>query len=1580
MVASEDPVIVALTKAIGEPTRVNEDTGKIDYGDWTPNALRSVVVMSGFVLLEWFAGSKKAKKLGSTVSVTLIADKPFNREGAKDPVYAVLNKRGYRNIEEIIVDQKYGCDIQKIADCQLRNRVDYEEDSSGYVDAAKQSSNSEDKTKTSGWNTKRGSRGNTRLRSVTEMQFIQGINPVAFRDSFVQVRQQQEASGDFSEISGLLQKSGYGNIINVVNELEESDQSFINRFTLTPNIYPADDFNGSMAQNLINLDNGSYVNPEAEVSEEEEETAFDETQLYTLLKTAARAKINAEALVKSSNTQEESGPDDDSKESDKSYEYQAIADLLTTITLHQKGEKPSEDIKIPSKSAEFEDGHGVFRLDSTSKIQSVYQNVKDVFGSCPTVLDTSQEEVFKYYSKIMGRLQKDYPEVFESQSESNEDKKEEEAEKPEETKDVLAEKIRSRYGMMINGKVSNVLKEYEAIFSPGYDLDRPYSILGNGETQYSTDKGGTVSVQKWNDISSIIMDVWNSVNQELGISSVYGQMAKEEFSKPTPGAYYPQLMTRFAYGYYPRDHGGKTEYTTWSEYSKNIAKPFLEKVMEETAKGILQPVENDDKAILNMRGEVEQALDVVASNLLRCLMVSSLKMTKGEGYDKKFVSMKVKMLTPANVDKDTIKNEIFEAIAGAVDRSILIQGKSIVDQNGRYIEVGFIADEVRDNAEPLFAYQALKTLRDRGIPFTPNINTALLGKDSKGRLLRIGDKASNGKKIDLNSFFSHYILAASRAGKGVMTLSILAGGMDGKTPLAYGDNKPDMLSLLRKINPNVFGINGESCISNPADGNDPFSQFGSVDSEVNWENVPDYLVDGGYITSKTYTSVGNIYYVRFMQLVLGIVFARVTAAQYLNELGGEDGWTIVFDEFANIVKSFQVLTSNWSLKLAPTRSIKNVLKEAEKEGSSLEEALKDNSIQPGMFWASKFLNSMKESVIFMSGKNDAGFNTERKRNNLFILGQHKLEMVDASKITTTFRPRVATAKPENMTDSTCRYLISCLTRVGDADAFLGASESSDDFLNASNPDASLANSYLNRTTRGFAYVSGITGGKAEKLYAAWGNRGTKEERVAFSNAQTYFKPFLLMESSDMDSYPVREMLNSVQRATGSVDDFIAQNSAPNNPSILNSGISFEGYLEQAGVSKQALYNQLQKGADIANWVVRNALGYPGSWRDFIYDLRPEWIFSVKDVADSLEKSQKAGRLGAGAEYFVSDERKSKDEVLNDMAQLYPELMPIDVTSSNEYSGSTEELGGDFGAESPDFAETQEMPAVDTDEEVAPQEVDPFSTPFTADAEEPAEVDPEVLDQRQEDYGFESPAETTPVDEMQLVTTYILRQLGGPATGGRRVLEADMRKLSVGGVPVMMSNIASPQLKVNWAELLKGNYITELTTTSNYVNHSIAPAMGWGTCSYDTFFRDCRSLGILTVDGKQYSRQGQAENAATGQGAWQDPRNTLNNESLFDWFGNSGASDSERQAGEDLITAGLNRGKESFKNGGLVRKGACAALGLTGASLITGGASTALLCSLAVWPPAWGVVAIAAAVGMYKKGKRNRANTGYSSRR
>ena len=52
MVASEDPVIVALTKAIGEPTRVNEDTGKIDYGDWTPNALRSVVVMSGFVLLE----------------------------------------------------------------------------------------------------------------------------------------------------------------------------------------------------------------------------------------------------------------------------------------------------------------------------------------------------------------------------------------------------------------------------------------------------------------------------------------------------------------------------------------------------------------------------------------------------------------------------------------------------------------------------------------------------------------------------------------------------------------------------------------------------------------------------------------------------------------------------------------------------------------------------------------------------------------------------------------------------------------------------------------------------------------------------------------------------------------------------------------------------------------------------------------------------------------------------------------------------------------------------------------------------------------------------------------------------------------------------------------------------------------------------------------------------------------------------------------------------------------------------------------------------------------------------------------
>lgn len=1227
--------------------------------------------------------------------------------------------------------------------------------------------------------------------------------------------------------------------------------------------------------------------------------------------------------------------------------------LFDSISSHIKGRSVPDEFKGSSRAVELpedntgKNGHGVFFMDSEYKVnqvKSLYAMLKkgdasDVWFPALPATDETKDALKAAYQGILEALRGDYPAAFGEEESGIEDI------------------IRENLGMMINGKVTAVLESYDNLFEAGYDLERPYSILGSDEIQYVSAQGGTIEAQSGNDLSILVKDLWNAVSPYMGIypSQISSTRDYKEVAEAPAGTYMPTLMAAMAYGYYPREHGGPTGIHEWSSYRDKIVRPFLEQVFERVAVNTVKDGATDVSSIIARRGDIEAAITPVMDNLQKCVLVSNLNITKSSGYNKKFVSMKVKVLAPEGIDVEAIRSGVFQAVASSTDKSVLDKGKTIAEQSGRYIEINFVADQVQDNAFPLFAYKALDSLKKQGKSFEPSLNSVLLGKDSKGRLLKAG------KDINFNNVLTHYILAGSRSGKGVMTLNILAGGMDGVTPLAYADNKPDMLSMLKAINPNVYGINGESCISNPADGNDLFNQFANPDSEVNWDNVPDYLVKYGYIDSKSYTSVGNIFYVRFMMLTMGIIAARVNASHFKDRLGGKNGITVVFDEFANATKTFQAMCRNWKTMLAPSRPVNEVLK-ALREGGDLEEVMADkgSALNPGMFWATAYLQSIEDSVSYLQLTNNAGANSEKMCNNIFVLGQHALSMEKSFSLP-GIRPANAGSQAIELTDDAAGNLLTGLTRMGDADAFLGASEAVDDFLYASNPRAEKANSYLNRTTRGFAYIKSI-GGDAGKLYAKRSGAGTKEERVSFSNKQLYFKPFLLLESAGMEEYPVRNMLKFMESSVGlqGRQDFVASNSEENNPEVLNNGVSFLGYLKQAGIGEDAVYNQLQKAADIANWIVQDGLGYPGTWKDFVYDLRPQWIFSSKDIGNALSKSSNASDMSASASWFNSDERFGAKSVLKDMRTLYPDYMPdFSKESSGDYMGNLSDLESGFGnsmgdsADAGDFSTTQVIPVIQ------PESFTPEQQPVGIPENQLNPFD-----------NMEMPiaAETTPVDEMQLVTASIVRKLGGFAASS--ILEANLRGIKISGEPLQVSGVAQPQAKVNWAELLRRGYVAELNTTSNYINQYIAPAMGWSKCSVDSFFKESPALGILTVDGRQYSRMDAAQPQPVVE-SWQDPKSALNGSSMGSWFNrpDSGASAGQQGAANDLFQAGINRGKESFRNGGAVRKGAAAALGIAGLGLMTGGASTALLCSLAVWPPAWGLVGVLAAVKMYRGGRR-----------
>ena len=1234
----------------------------------------------------------------------------------------------------------------------------------------------------------------------------------------------------------------------------------------------------------------------------------------------------------------------------------ALLKLFAGISSHVKGQSIPDEFKNASGAITLPDDgssknwHGAFFMDSEYKVNEVktlYNMLKgngapDVQFPALPATDETKGALKAAYQGILDALSQEYPAAFGEEESGIEDI------------------ISKEHGMLISHKVEAVLESYNNIFEAGYDLERPYSILGSGDMQYIPVQGGTIDLKQGVELPATIMKLWEAISPYIGISQPlsltrdYAKVAETQV-----GTYMPKLMAAMAYGYALREHGGPARDENnnvihdWSAYRDKVVKPFLNKVFMRVAVNTVTKAGATDEASIQACGDaIASAFVPVMDNLQKCVMVTNFK-TNGSGIEKKLVSLKVRVLAPEGTTAEDIRTSVHDAVVNTTDGSVLVNSNTVAEQIGQYIEVNFVADQVLDNASPLFAYKALDVLTAQGKKPQPGINSVLLGKDSKGRLLKAGDY------INFNNQLTHYILAKSRAGKGVMTLNILTGCMDGVTPLAYADNKPDMLSMLKAINPNVYGINGELCIHNPAGGNDLFDTFekSKITSEVNWDNVPDFLCE-----NREYKSVGNIFYVRFMMLTMGIIAARIEASQFKDKLGGEHGITVVFDEFANITKTFQTMCSTWEGDGFVTTPLLINVRKAISKGDDPEEVLSLKGIKPRMFWATEYLQSILDSVVQISGLKDAGMNSEKRYDNIFVLGQHAINTLGSNSLSSSLDKALT-----GDVDVAAENLITGLTRCGDADAFLGASESGDDFLSASRKEAEKAHAYLNEQTRGFAYVDNICGNTNGRLYANRAKIGTKEEKLAFSNRQLYFKPFMLLESGDMNNYPVKYMLKVIEGTVGTdgKDAFIADNSEEGNPTVLNSGVSFLGYLDKARISREMVSNQLQKTADIANWVVQEGLGYPGTWRDFVYDLRPQWIFSTKNICDALNKSSNAADMSASAAWFNSADRLGDNSVLKAMHEFYPDYMPdLSKESSQDYAGNMSDLEAGFGNSVGEDYDSEDT----TGEDSAPTQVIPPVQPaaFNPD-QQPVGIPVNPFD------NMEMPvaADTTPVDEMQLVTAAIINKFAVTQGGA---LEANLWGIKIGGEPLQVNGVAQPQDKVNWAELLRKGYVAELNTTSNYINQYIAPAMGWGKCSVDTFFKESPALGILTVDGKQYSRMDAAQSQSAPQpvaASWQDPKSALNGSSMGSWFNrpDSGASAGQQGAANDLFQAGINRGKESFRNGGAVRKGAAAALGIAGLGLMTGGASTALLCSLAVWPPAWGLVGVLAAVKMYRGGRR-----------
>ena len=237
--------------------------------------------------------------------------------------------------------------------------------------------------------------------------------------------------------------------------------------------------------------------------------------------------------------------------------------------------------------------------------------------------------------------------------------------------------------------------------------------------------------------------------------------------------------------------------------------------------------------------------------------------------------------------------------------------------------------------------------------------------------------------IDIRSRLTHNICAGSRAGKGVMTLAILACAIASGKFIHYIDRKPDMASVMKYLSPEMFVINGGGYQTQY---DTKYKQFTNLDELLgSVGNVPKCALDA-FQTTLSWDELGDIVYMRALKLVLGTIVARGEGRYEDKNLGGTNGILLVVDEFKNFQDSFSNLLNRVASIVPPTTIDKDT--EALNKGS-ISQSTYNKSYNDAAFYALSFMNSLAEDMKFLSEKTDAGFNQQEvSLSDIFVIGQN----------------------------------------------------------------------------------------------------------------------------------------------------------------------------------------------------------------------------------------------------------------------------------------------------------------------------------------------------------------------------------------------------------------------------------------------------------------------------------------------------------------------------------------------------------------------------------------------------------------
>lgn len=842
------------------------------------------------------------------------------------------------------------------------------------------------------------------------------------------------------------------------------------------------------------------------------------------------------------------------------------------------------------------------------------------------------------------------------------------------------EAILRYYSSFCTGTISELIKRYTGLFSSGYEVNKPDGMLcKDGIVRLSGSKRivyqDSIATHNMYEIIRGYMDF-----QEMTTRSIVG-IANSMYSGYISGRktlYFPNKLLEIAYGLKAVTGDNQDSLNTyekhasssnWSAYVKDVLEKSVRDLVKKSAlfyvKSEMSGNGMEDFRDNRIASGLQDYLGYILKSLSTCVLMVDYKARETKEGEIIVNAFKVRVCDPDNRISGNITQEILDkAFMGGVGDVPF--SYDVREEPEIYLkEYAHEFNHDMSQALPLFAYKALQALQEQGVELA--WKNLILGMAEDGSILRNGTHG-----VDIMKRLTHILCAGSRAGKGVMTLAILACAIASGKVIAYIDRKPDMASVLKYLSSEMFVINGGGYQTQY---DTKYKQFTNLDELLGtMGNVPKCALDA-FQTTCSWDELGDIIYMRALKLYLGIIVARGEGRFTDTSLGGENGILLVADEFKNFQDSFSNLLNRVSSIVPPTTIDKDT--EALNKGS-ISQNTYSKSYNDAAFYALSYMNSLSEDMKFLSEKTDAGFNQQEVAlSDIFVIGQNITRgMCDRQEFEDAIRNSPGSGRYRSAgsfglkgfhmgTQSIPYTLINFKT----ADAFFGRNmdEGRSKYL-AQTDTRSKALGRLDDKASNFAYMETFTEEKRQKIES-----GNVPANIEYANNCTYFKPFLILNTGDPGDDCVQGVFKRCYENAGiTEEELIADNPDPSGVG-MNRAIGFEQYLHMAGITD--IRSVLAKSSGVANYVVQNYLHYPGNWFQFITDLRPEWLFTIKDIS-----------IGAKGE-MPPVCSPATNPILEEFVNFNPSYFQL---NSEEYEEENENVMGDMFSTEDDYTDFEKQ--------------------------------------------------------------------------------------------------------------------------------------------------------------------------------------------------------------------------------------------------------------------------------------------------